>query len=153
MCVFVWYHFETLQLELFRTIAADSYCIRLDLHSFSIETSCSSQQKKHNPPPWGSPLRNKRSKKSVIWHSRFRFYPPPFSLIPLIPLILPRTIASSVRWSTFLVRNVRNCCLYRSDRTRFYTFLRSSIFIRHWRANAQVDESDKRLLRLYFSSE
>lgn len=36
---------------------------------------------------------------------------------------------------------------------RFYIFLRSSIFIRHWKANAQVDESDKRSLRLYFLSE
>lgn len=152
MCV--WYHFETLQLELSRTIAADSYCIRLDLHSFSIETSCSSQQKKHNPPPRGSPLRNKRSKKSVIWHSRFRFYPPPFSLIPLIPLILPRAIASSVRWSTFLVRNVRNCCLYRLDRTAsLYIFALIDFHSALKRANAQVDESDKRLLRLYFLSE
>lgn len=118
-------------------IAADGYCVRLDLHSLTKETSCSSQLGKifHREV-----CVVKQTKKDRWFGMVGSIYP--------IPLIF-----SNYRLFRSLEHFLRKKRLTSATVVRIATSLRSSIFIRDGKANAQVDESYKQSLRLYFLSE
>lgn len=120
-----------------RTIAADSYCIRLDLHSFTKRNILLLSTEKSSTTRFSVAKQTKKNR----WFGTGRFYP--------IPLIFSPTIASSARWSTFFGRNGSHPQLW--SVSPLLCAHRFSFETRE--ANAQVDESYKQSLRLYFLRE